>query len=148
MTVLDRLLQPPPRIGDCVLRPRNPLRASIARDLEMLLNTRKEEDLISPEYKESAVSILNFGVPELTRYGNLSSPIEQKKLCKSLEQSIEIFEPRLRKVSVRLMEAEKRSTMLRFRLEGTIDLSLELEVFEMGFKQDTGELSVLRGSGR
>jgi type VI secretion system protein ImpF len=147
LTVLDRLLQQPPKAGDINIRSRSPLRDSIARDLEMLLNTRREETLVPAEYEEGSTSILNFGVPEFTRYGNLSSPIEQNKLCRSIEESIRMFEPRLRKVSVRLIEPEKRDAVLRFRLEATIEFLSEREVFELGFKRDTGVMSISEGKG-
>jgi type VI secretion system lysozyme-like protein len=144
MTVLDKLFQPV-KSGEIGTRSRNALRDSIARDLEMLLNTHRQDDFIPAEYVETIASIVTFGVPEFTAFGNLSSAIEQNKLCKAMEEAIRIYEPRLGKVSVRMAASEDRKALLRFRLEATIEFLSEREVFEMGFKRDTGEMTVLTG---
>jgi type VI secretion system protein ImpF len=144
-TVLDLLLQPLSQSGEIAARSRNPQRDSIARDLEALLNTRREEELVPPEYEEAAKSLLNFGFPEVTSYGNLSSPIEQTKLCKAMEEAIRLFEPRLKKVSVRVAMNEKRSELLGIRIEGTIDSLGEREVFNLGFQRDSGRMSIEAG---
>ena len=60
LTVLDRLLEQPPKAGDIGTRSRSPFLDSIARDLEVLLNTRREDPMVPPEYEEAATSILNF----------------------------------------------------------------------------------------
>jgi type VI secretion system lysozyme-like protein len=148
LTVLDRLLEQPPKAGDIGVRSRSPFLDSIARDLEVLLNTRREEPMVPPEYEEAATSILNFGVPELTWYGNLSHPIEQNKLCKAMEESIRLFEPRLRKISVRAIGLDNPKASVRFRLEATIEFLSEREVFEIGLKRDTGRMSVSPGGNR
>ena len=142
-TVLDRLLQPTLKSADAGARGSNDVLESIARDVEVLLNTQRHDEKVPPEYEECAVSILNFGVPELTSYDNLSSAIDQKKLCKAMEEAIRIFEPRLRKVSVRLIEPKNNKALLRFRLEANVESLYEREVFEMGFKRDSGKTSVV-----
>jgi len=144
-TVLDLLLQPLSHAGEIAARSRNPQRDSIARDLEALLNTRRQEELVPPEYEEAAKSLLNFGVPEVTSYGNLNSPIEQNKLCKAMEEAIRIFEPRLRKVSVRLATSAKRGEVLGILIEGTIASLGEREVFNLGFQRDSGRISIEAG---
>jgi len=144
-TVLDLLLRPLSNAGEIAARSRNPQRDSIARDLEVLLNTRREEELIPPEYEEAAKSLLNFGLPEVASYGNLSSPIEQTKLCKAMEEAIRLFEPRLKKVSVRVSMNEKRSELLGIRIEGSIDSLGEREVFDLGFQRDSGRMSIEAG---
>jgi len=144
-TVLDRLLEPISGQQEMAARSRNPQRDSIARDLEALLNTRRQEELVPPEFEEAATSLLNFGFPEVTSYGNLSSPIEQGKLCKAMEEAIRIFEPRLRRVSVRLTTNEKRSEMLGIRIEAAIDSFGGREVFELGFQRDSGRIAIEAG---
>jgi type VI secretion system protein ImpF len=145
MTVLDRLLQPAFKSADARAGGADDILESIARDLEVLLNTQRPEEKVPPEYEESAISILNFGVPEFTSYDNLSSAIDQRKLCKAMEEAIRLFEPRLSKVSVRLAESKNNRTLLHFRLEATVEFLSEREVFELGFKRDSGKTSVLRG---
>ncbi len=144
-TVLDLLLQPLSNSGEIAARSRNPQRDSIARDLEALLNTRRQEELVPPEYEDAAKSLLNFGFPDVTCYGNLSSPIEQNKLCKAMEEAILIFEPRLKKVSVRFAINEKSGEPLGIRIEGTIASLGEREVFNLGFQSDSGRISIDAG---
>jgi type VI secretion system protein ImpF len=141
-TVLDRLLEPLSDRHEIAARSRNPLRDSIARDLEALLNTRREQELVPPEYEEAAKSLLNFGFPEVTSFGNLNSPMEQTRLCKAIEEVIRIFEPRLKKVAVRLATNEKRGEVLGIRIEGAIDSFGQREVFELGFQRDSGRMSI------
>jgi predicted component of type VI protein secretion system len=65
-----------------------------------------------------------------------------------MEESIRIFEPRLRKVSVRAVDLDNPKASVRFRLEATIEFLSEREVFEIGLKRDTGRMSVSAGGNR
>jgi type VI secretion system lysozyme-like protein len=145
ITVLDRLLQPARKSADVRASGSNDALESIARDLEVLLNTQRQEEKVPLEFEESAVSILNFGVPEFTSYDNLSSAIDQRKLCKAMEEAIQIFEPRLSRVSVRLAESKNNRLLLSFLLEATVDFLSERETFRLSFKRNSGETSVLSG---
>jgi len=144
-TVLDRLLYRKPNADEQRGRDSDLVLASIARDLEALLNSRCHEDTILADYTESCSSILNFGVPEFDQYGNLASASEQNKLCKAIEGSIRLFEPRLSGVSVRMIASGKRDFTLRFRIEATIQAQGEKEVFEAGLKRNSNILSVSSG---
>ena len=121
---------------------------SILRDLEMLLNTRREEFLIPPEFEQTATSIVNFGVPDLAKCGSLRSGPEQARLCRWIEDAIRIFEPRLCNVAVRVLDRENVNPILHFRVEGKAEFTARKVAFELGLKRDSGELVVLPGSVR
>lgn len=143
-TLLERLVPTGEKTGEIGSR-RGGMEDSIARDLEMLLNTRREEFLIPPEFEETAASVANFGVPDLTKCGNLRSSTEQAKLCRWIEEAIRNFEPRLRNVTVRVLDRENVTPVLRFRVEAKAEFVSERLAFEMGLKRDTGEMVVAKG---
>jgi type VI secretion system protein ImpF len=145
-TILDRLA-PPRRYTGAIgssryLSEEEEISASITRDLNVLLNTRREEFLVPPEFEQTATSIFNFGIPDFTKCGSLRSAAEQARLCKWIEEAIRTFEPRLRNISVRVLDSENVTSVLRFRVEAKADLISDRMSFEMGLKRDTGELAV------
>jgi type VI secretion system lysozyme-like protein len=121
---------------------------SILRDLEMLLNTRREEFLVPAEFQQTAASIVNFGVPDLGKCGSLRSGPEQAKLCRWIEEAIRTFEPRLGNVAVRVVDRENVTPVLRFRVEAKAEFAARRLAFELGLKRDSGQLVVLPGSMR
>ncbi len=121
---------------------------SIIRDLEMLLNTRREESLVPPEFEQTATSIVNFGIPDLSKCGSLRLGPEQTKLCRWIEDAIRNFEPRLGNVAVRVVDRENVNPVLRFRVEGKAEFTARRVAFELGLKRDSGELAILPGTLR
>ncbi|WP_374584143.1 type VI secretion system baseplate subunit TssE [Pseudoduganella sp.] len=78
------------------------LKESVARDLEMLLNTRTalpQEALAA--YPECARSILNFGLADFAGLSH-SSSADRARICASVRLAVERHEPRLRGVQVSL----------------------------------------------
>jgi type VI secretion system protein ImpF len=144
-TVLDCLLYEKSEADGDHLRERDPLLASIARDLEALLNSRRREGQIPDQYVEARRSILTFGVPEFDQYGGLAAASERTRLCQTMETAIQIFEPRLTRVSVRMLDRVKSDNALRFRIEATIGQIDEEEVFEAGLKRDSNTISITHG---
>lgn len=142
-SVLDLLLEDTRPMAQTSARSRDPFGDAIARDLHMLLNTRRMEQLLPAGFEQCSTSILNFGLPDLTHCGALNAPAEQIKVCRWLEEAIRTFEPRLRSISVRLVDSGSSSPFLRFRLEAHADFLADRVSFEMNLKRDTGELSVL-----
>jgi type VI secretion system lysozyme-like protein len=124
------------------------LETSITRNLEMLLNTRREEFLVPSEFEETAASIVNFGVPDLAKCGSLRSGPEQNRLCRWIEEAIRTFEPRLCNVTVRVLDRENVNPVLRFRVEAKAEFTAQRMAFELGLKRDSGQLAVLPGSIR
>jgi type VI secretion system lysozyme-like protein len=146
-TILDRLApveENNGQIGSIRRDSADEFSASIARDLHVLLNTRREEYLVPPEFEQTASSIVNFGIPDFTKCGNLRSSADQMRLCRWIEEAIRIFEPRLRNVAVRVVDNENVTPVLRFLVEAKAEFLAERVAFEMGLKRDTGELAVIQ----
>jgi type VI secretion system lysozyme-like protein len=144
-SVLDRLLESERSTNSSAHLTDDSVVASIMRDLHILFNTRRQEMLIDPEFEYCNRSILRFGVPDLTQCGSLTQTNEQKRVCNWLEEAIRLFEPRLRKASVRLIPAPNEKTLLRFQLEATAELVSGRIAFDMALKRDTGEFSIFSG---
>lgn len=142
-TILERLAPFEENKGEIGFR-RWGIEESITRDLEMLLNTRREEFLIPPEFEETAASVANFGVPDVTKCGSLRNTPEQAKLCRWLEEAIRNFEPRLKNVVVRVVDRENVTPVLKFRVEAKAEFASDRLAFEVGLKRDTGEMVVGR----
>ena len=147
-SVLDRLLQRNEEGGELGNRSRITIEQCIVRDLEMLLNTRREEFLIPAEFEQTASSIVNFGIPDLAKCGSLNSGPEQARLCRWIEEAIRKFEPRLGNVVVRVADRDNVAPVLRFRIEARAEFASRRLSFELGLKRDSGELNVLPGSMR
>ena len=146
-SLLDRLA-PFNERGSAIGSRDDTIEDSITRNLEMLLNTRREEFLVPPEFEQTAASIVNFGVPDLTQCGSLHSGLEQAKLCRWIEDAIRTFEPRLRNVVVRVVDRDNVTPVLRFRVEAKAEFSTRRVAFELGLKRDSGQLAVVPGSMR
>ncbi|CAB3792644.1 hypothetical protein LMG28688_03574 [Paraburkholderia caffeinitolerans] len=85
------------------------LKATVARDLESILNTRiafSEEDLA--QFPECTKSLLTYGLNDFAGL-SLASHYDRTFICGSIRQAIERHEPRLQSVNVRL-ETNSRST--------------------------------------
>lgn len=78
------------------------LKESVARDLEMLLNTRTAlpQELLAA-YPECARSVLNFGLSDFAGLSHSSSE-DRARICASVRLAVERHEPRLRGVQVSL----------------------------------------------
>lgn len=141
-TVLDCLLQRKSQPGELGSRADDPAIASIARDLEMLLNVRRERNLIPAAYERAAGSILNFGVPEFDHFGDLSVQAEQDRLCGALEEVITTFESRLREVRVQVMDLENAKHILRIRVEALVVTIGEVRAFDAKLTRRSGRFTV------
>ncbi len=96
------------------------LRASVARDIETLLNTRRELLFdVPPDMEEVRKSILMFGLPDFTHY-SLLNPQDRKSLRRAVEETLATFEPRLKSVRVTLEARDKYDMTLRFRIDALL----------------------------
>ena len=147
-TILDRLAPQEDNLNEIGSRRGDAIEEAITRDLEMLLNTRREEFLVPPEFEQTATSIVNFGVPDLAKCGSLRFGPEQAKLCRWIEEAIRNFEPRLRNVAVRVVDRENVTPVLHFRVEAKAEYTSQKIAFDLGLKRDIGKLTILPGSMR
>ena len=125
-SVLDRLLDDEPANTRDSPRSRyhdlRQLKQAVARDLEALLNTRREtlEDLPA-DLPHAARSILAYGIPDFTAFG-LASPDDRADIRRRLEAAIETYETRLTHVKVLLEEDELGTRALRFRVDAMLEV--------------------------
>ncbi len=99
------------------------LKKSISRDIEALLNTRRELLEGAPaEYDEVNRSLLMFGLPDFTSY-SLLNPEHRKIMRRSVEEALAKFEPRLKSVRVTLEAPNKFDVALHFRIEALLRLA-------------------------
>ena len=125
LPILDRLLQ-----GDNIEidgnfdRAIQVLRESVRRDLEILFNTRPYYRALPDEFGELRSSLIAFGLPEL-QVQNLGGASQQEECRARIEDAIRRFEPRLRDVSVEILESDPdaRERTLRFRIDAVMDVA-------------------------
>lgn len=124
LPLLDRLIDnEPEREHDVPLSPAEAmaaLRASVRRDLEMLLNSRRRFRSWPVGWRELDTSPLGFGIPDCTA-GSFNDQREREALRAEIEATIRRFEPRFAQVSVSLPDADPRlGATLRLRVEALL----------------------------
>jgi len=121
------------------------LKTSLRRDLEWLLNTRRNPNEAPENYPELSRSLYNYGLPDVTSMA-LNSPRDRQRLMREIERTIEIFEPRLEKARVRALEdaAGAGPRVLRFQIEALLkmDPAPEQILFDTVLQLNTGEYQV------
>lgn len=120
------------------------LKRSISRDIEALLNTRRELlEGAPPEYKEVNSSLLMFGLPDFTSY-SLLNPEHRRLIRRSVEEALTKFEPRLKSVQVTLESPRKFDAALHFRIDALLRLDPVPEpvTFDAALQLGTSSYSV------
>ncbi len=153
LTILDRLIDNEPKNRALEPAPaRNvalrELRASLRRDLEWLLNTRRTPLAADESHPEAQASLYNYGLPDLSSV-SVNSYNDQTQLCKHLETAIEHFEPRLMNIVVTMAAAPSGTRTLRFMIEGLLKLDPAPEhvSFDTTLELSSGEYAVKGESG-
>jgi len=99
------------------------LKASLCRDLQNLLNAHRLLAVIPEAYAELKTSLLNYGLPDLQSM-EVREDHDLGLLCRLIEESIQVFEPRLQGVRVRpVIDAEGRKLIdrrVRFEIEAVL----------------------------
>ena len=120
------------------------LRAAVRRDLEWLLNTRRNPDEPGPSLPETENSVYNYGLPDFSTYA-IASPKDQTRLVRSLQGAVKIFEPRLTNVRITPLEiSPKGLRTMRIRIEGLLmmDPAPEHVSFDTMLQLTTGDFRV------
>jgi type VI secretion system protein ImpF len=149
LSVLDRLTDNDPR-SPTVEAPLSraesvrALKAGVRRDLEWLLNTRRNPEDPGVSRLETENSLYNYGLPDFSAY-SIASPKDQSKLVRSLQAAVKTFEPRM--ANVRILPLEITSTglrTLRIRIEGLLlmDPAPELISFDTTLQLTTGDFRI------
>lgn len=93
---------------------------SIARDVQNLLNTRKQEMKLPDELKELQPSMVDYGVGDLTTI-NARSQKDREAFRNSVQQAIEEYEPRLKNLKVDIIENPAEDNLIfHFNIEAVL----------------------------
>ena len=124
LSVLDRLIdqEPNSQVEAPLSRAQSVrfLKNAIRRDLEWLLNTRRNFQEPDESMDEVNRSLYVYGLPDFSSY-TMASSADQSKLLRHLAAAIKIFEPRLG--NVRVVPSETSSGGLqrvRLRIEAML----------------------------
>lgn len=145
-SLLDRLLDYEPELS------RDPsyirqtttsqVKASVIRDLENLLNTKRTVWTAPDALRAVHSSLFTYGLQDFTSR-NPKSPSVRQQLRQDIERTILKFEPRLKNPTVRVEESKNERT-LRFRITAMLIAEPVSEpiVFDTFFDVDRGEYVV------
>ena len=126
-SVFDRLIDDEPGLaGDPLLswgESVRALKASLRRDLEWLLNTRRIPQPVPEACEEVSRSLHLYGLPDFTALSR-DDPETPRLLAREVERAITRFEPRLEGARVVLGEAEHDGAR---RLHFVIEAMLKLD---------------------
>jgi type VI secretion system protein ImpF len=116
LSVLDRLAMDEADNAD----PATVYRASVARNLEWILNTRQVIEPAPDAFPEVQRSVYHFGTPDLASE-SADSDASRLAVARRIASAIEMFEPRLRDVRVTVRSGRgERVHGVRFGIEGTL----------------------------
>lgn len=149
LTVLDRLIADAPAgsrgtwVGSVA-----ELKRAVLRDIEWLLNTRRIATPAGDQHPEVQRSVYHFGLPDITSLSS-DSHIARRRLRRNIEESIQLFEPRLSGVRVSTVEDDEEDVRrIRFRIDGLLrmDPNPERVMFDTVLETASGEF-VVSGDG-
>src|SRR5947209_3805569 len=125
LSVLDRLIDNDPKHNAEAPLTRaqslRALKAALKRDLEWLLNTRQTIDPAPDSARETARSVYQYGFADISSKSVLSTR-DHNDLAREMESVIAIFEPRLKRVKVRMEPLAASSQTLSFIIEGLLNM--------------------------
>ena len=124
-SVFDRLIdtepgessEPPARRSNRLAQ----LKAAVRRDLEWLLNAKRPPAEIPAVLTHLEKSPLGYGLPDFSN-ASLSHANDRRALQRAVEAAIRRFEPRLRGVTVTLVEGRDSDRGIRFRIDASLDV--------------------------
>lgn len=118
---------------------------AVRADMEELLNTRLTFVGIPDEYPEVQNSIVAYGLPDLTKFSG-ASPDDCASLAKMVATTIAKFEPRLKRVRVKVVRGgggDHESRAVKFHIDAALNVDPAPEVgFETVVELTTGRATV------
>ena len=155
-SVFDRLIDREPKAPADTAMNRaqsvRQLKASVRRDLEWLLNSRRNPEPATEEMPELAQSLFNYGLPDFSSL-SINSPRDRDYLLLELEHTVALFEPRLKDIRVSLVDEDALGAtgvrILHFQIEGMLqmDPAPEQVSFDTVLQLSSGEYQI-RGERR
>ena len=143
-SLLDRLTDSEPRNTREVPPPEweqlREHKASVARDLTNLLNTRRSDTDIREEFPFTRESVAGYGVQDFS-----TAPMDLEAIRREIERAIRVFEPRLSRVQVALVEAGHYQ--FSFRISAILRMAAGAEpvVYDAELPKESRRFQVLAG---
>lgn len=147
LSLLDRLLDDEPKAkADTPLnfnKSLAKLKQGLQRDLENLLNSRRNPEELPESSVETAKSVYLYGFPDISAASS-NFLYDQTRLLVLIEQTLATFEPRLKSVKVSLLPQSGTSRVLRFVIEGMlqVDPNPEHVLYDVALELTSGEYQV------
>jgi type VI secretion system protein ImpF len=149
-SILDRLIDPDTegtlwRRGYSIEQ----MMETVRRDIEDLLNSHRPGPAIRDEFAETRRSVFAYGLPDLVSLYGLGGKL-RGVVIQTIEETIRLFEPRLRDVRVSLLHPDDSTQRLKLEIQITAKLCVEPspEVsFVTVLELTTGQASVQPGGG-
>lgn len=151
-SLLDRLIDRDPKVSSeppaAQAQSLRDLKASLRRDIEMLLNTRRPPTEMPAGASELPNSVYYYGLPDITGL-SVKQQKDQNRLMQIIEHAIIMFEPRLTNVSVTLQPSHTGERTIRFQIEAMlmIEPAPERIAFDTRLEVMSGQYQV-EGEGR
>ncbi len=148
-SVLDRLIDYEPGVSHEPVQNRlpgiNQIKASVIRDLENLLNTKRFIFPVPVEYREVSNSLFVYGLRDFTSQDPRSPSLKQQ-LRNDVEKTISRFDSRLRNITVRLETSKQNERSVRFRITGLLVIATQTEpvTFDTYFDINRGEYVITK----
>lgn len=122
-SLLDRLIDEDPKSpGESAqyrLLDVRQVKGHVVRDLENLLNSRRDITNLPAEFRELDNSVATYGLKDFTAENTDSQKVRQT-IRKDVEQTIARFEPRLQNVKVELETGSKKERNLSFHISALL----------------------------
>lgn len=148
-SILDRLIDHDPGVSHEPAHFRfaslAQIKAAVFRDLENLLNARRNIVIPAESQGEVNKSVFVYGLQDYTAQ-NPKSPTARQHLRLDVEKTIARFEPRLKNVNVRLESPDPNERNLRFRVNALLvaDPITEPVAFDTYFDANRGEYFITK----
>ena len=149
LPLIDRLIDDDPKVRDepPLTRPQSvrALKIALRRDLEWLLNTRRNNEEAPEAYQHLSKSLYNYGLPDTTSlsFNNIK---DRNRLLRLLEATIEVYEPRISGARITMLGSadDVYNRVLRFQIEGLLmmDPAPERVTFDTVLQLNSGECQV------
>lgn len=122
-SLLDRLIDEDPKSpGEPVqyrLVDERKIKGCVVRDLENLLNSRRDITSLPEQFRELNNSVATYGLKDFTAENTDSQKVRQM-IRKDVERTIARFEPRLRDVKVVLGTSGQKERNLSFHISAVL----------------------------
>jgi type VI secretion system protein ImpF len=146
--ILDRLIDKEPKVTHEPAREGfsvGQIKDSVARDLENLLNTRRNIFVPPSLCREVNNSLFVYGLPDFTSR-NPGNVAVRSQLRLEIEKTLARFEPRLKNVTVHVDPPSGINRELKFRITGVlfIDAISEQVVFDTNYDLTRSNYTITR----